>query len=89
MAADMERKALLVRERDPANRRHYRLRLTDKGRAVHARIGAEFHELYVRWFAAMTPAERDALLTGLSALVRVMRSDPTPRRGVSADETVR
>ena len=75
MAADLERKALLARERDPANRRLYRLRLTDTGRALHTRIGAEFHERQVRWFAALTPAERDALLTGLSALVRVMRAD--------------
>jgi DNA-binding MarR family transcriptional regulator len=76
MAADLERKALLVRERDPANRRVYRLRLTDSGRAVHARIGTEFHDRYVRWVAAMTPAEQDAFLTGLAAFVRAMRADP-------------
>jgi DNA-binding MarR family transcriptional regulator len=76
MAADLERKALLVRERDPANRRLYRLRLTDAGRAAHARIGTEFHGKYVRWVAALTSAERDALLTGLPALVRAMRADP-------------
>ena len=76
MAADLERKALLVRERDPANRRLYRLRLTDAGRAVHARIGTEFHGKYERWVAALTRAERDALLTGLPALVRAMRADP-------------
>jgi DNA-binding MarR family transcriptional regulator len=76
MAADLERKALLVRERDPANRRLYRLRLTDAGRAAHARIGTEFHGKYVRWVAALTPAEREALLTGLPALVRAMRADP-------------
>jgi DNA-binding MarR family transcriptional regulator len=78
MAADLERKALLVRERDPANRRLYRLRLTDAGRALHAHIGTEFHARYVRWVEAMTPAERDALLTGLSALVRVMRTERVP-----------
>ena len=75
MAADLERKALLVRERDPANRRVYRLRLTDAGRALHSRIGADFHERQIRWVEALTAAERDALLTGLSALVRVMRAD--------------
>jgi DNA-binding MarR family transcriptional regulator len=76
MAADLERKAFLVRERDPANRRLYRLRLTDAGRAAHARIGAEFHDRYERWVAAMAPAEQEALLTGLAAFVRVMRADP-------------
>jgi len=75
MAADLERKGWLVRERDPANRRLYRLRLTDAGRAMHARIGAEFHQSYVRWVAALTPDECDALLVGLSALVRAMRAD--------------
>jgi DNA-binding MarR family transcriptional regulator len=78
MAADMERKGFLVRERDPGNRRLYRLRLTDRGRALHADMAAAFHEHYVRWAAAMTPAEREALLTGLSAFVRVMREGPVP-----------
>lgn len=76
MAADMEHKGLLVRERDPANRRLYRLRLTDRGRAMHAGMASTFHEHYVRWVSAMTRVERDALLTGMAALVRVMR-DPT------------
>jgi DNA-binding MarR family transcriptional regulator len=35
LAAELERKGLLVRERDPDNRRLYRLRLTDAGRAAH------------------------------------------------------
>jgi DNA-binding MarR family transcriptional regulator len=78
MAAEMERKGLLVRERDPVNRRVYRLRLTDRGRALHASMASAFREHYVRWVAAMTPVERDALLTGLSAFVRVMRDGPGP-----------
>jgi len=92
MAAEMERKGLLVRERDPGNRRLYRLRLTDRGRALHASMASAFHEHYLRWVAAMTPAERDALLVGLSAFVRVMRAGPVPwnvhdhRPGPSAAE---
>jgi DNA-binding MarR family transcriptional regulator len=78
MAAEMERKGLLVRERDPANRRLYRLRLTDRGRAVHAGMRGSFHEQYVRWVAEMTPAEREALVIGLTAFVRVMRGGPVP-----------
>ena len=78
LAAEMERKGLLVRERDPGNRRLYRLRLTDSGRALHASMASAFHEHYLRWVAAMTPAERDALLVGLSAFVRVMRAAPVP-----------
>lgn len=74
LAAEMQHKGLLVRERDPANRRLYRLRLTDEGRALHARLGAAFHGQYARWISAMTRTERDALHTGLSAIIRAMRS---------------
>jgi DNA-binding MarR family transcriptional regulator len=80
MAADMERKGLLRRERDPANRRLYRLRLTDRGRDVHAGIGAAFHDHYLRWAAAMSDAEHRALVTGLPALIRAMRDDLAPWR---------
>jgi len=78
MVAEMQRKGLLVRQRDPGNRRLYRLRLTDQGRDLHASMASAFHERYVRWVAAMTPAENDALLLGLSALVRAIRADPAP-----------
>jgi DNA-binding MarR family transcriptional regulator len=72
MAAEMERKGLVVRERDPDNRRLYRLRLTDAGRALHRRMATAFHQHYERWVAVMTHHERDALLTGLPALVRAI-----------------
>lgn len=76
MAAEMERKGLLVRERDPGNRNFYRLRLTDRGRKLHAGMAADFHRQYVKWVAAMSDSEVEAALVGLSALVRVMREDP-------------
>jgi len=75
MAAEMERKGLLVRERDPDNRRVYRLVLTDRGRARHAQMAAVYHKQFLRWVAAMTHVERAALLMGLPALVRVIRED--------------
>src|SRR5215813_9693141 len=67
MAAEMERKGLLVRERVPHDQRQYRLRLTDLGRAVHAEMAAVFHHQFQRWAATMTRPERNALLTGLPA----------------------
>src|SRR6266540_1058299 len=91
LAAEMERKGLLVRERDPDNRRLYRLRLTDEGRAQHVRMASAFHEQYVRWISAMTEAERDALLTGLPALVRAIRSwaaSPLPVAGTDGQRAV-
>jgi len=85
MAAEMERNGLLVRERDPDNRRLYRLRITDEGRALHVRIASVFHEQYVRWVSTMTLAERDALSTGLSALVRAIRDEPALRKHPASD----
>lgn len=78
MAAEMERRGLLVREREPGNRRLYRLQLTDRGRDLHRRMGTGFHERYVRWTSAMTSDELDALLAGLAALVRAIRDEPRP-----------
>jgi DNA-binding MarR family transcriptional regulator len=78
MAAEMERNGLLVRQRHPGNRRLYRLRLTDRGRELHLGIAAAFHQQYLGWASAMTPAELDALLTGLAALARAVRGEPAP-----------
>jgi DNA-binding MarR family transcriptional regulator len=73
LAAELERKGLLARERDPDNHRQYRLRLTDQGRATHAQMATTFHKQYECWVTEMTPDERAALLTGLPALVRIIR----------------
>jgi DNA-binding MarR family transcriptional regulator len=73
MVGEMERRGLLVRERDSDNHRQYRLRLTEHGRAAHAGMRSNFHAQYERIVAAMTSAERAALLTGLPALVRAIR----------------
>ncbi|MDG4824602.1 MarR family transcriptional regulator [Asanoa sp. WMMD1127] len=78
MAAELERKGLLVRERDARNRNFYVLRLTDEGRRLHAAMAEGFHQQYERWVAAMTTAEVDAALVGLSALVRVMTGERSP-----------
>ncbi len=75
MVADLERRELLVRERDPGDRRNYRLRLTGAGRALHARMADAFHSLFLRWAGEMDPAEHAALLTGLTALVRVIHRE--------------
>jgi DNA-binding MarR family transcriptional regulator len=76
MVADLESKGLVERERDPSNRRTYRLRLTDAGRAFHRRVAAAYDGHFDKWTAAMTPAERKALRIGLPALIRVVRDIP-------------
>lgn len=74
LAAELARAGLLARERDPANRRYYRLRLTDRGRELHAQVATAFNTQYDQWAARLTPEEQDALLTGLPALLRAMRA---------------
>ena len=74
MAADLEQRGLLVRERDPDNRRLYRLRLTEAGRAVHESMAGSFHQRFVHWTGALSEAERTGLLTGLPALISVIRA---------------
>lgn len=75
LVAQMEQQGLIVRDRDPANHRFYRLQLTKKGVAAHARLRGELHDRHARLIARMTDAERKALLGGLRGLVRVLRED--------------
>lgn len=73
MAAEMERKGLLVRERVAHDQRQYRLRLTDLGRTVHTGMASAFHDQFEGWVTTMTDTERTALLAGLPALIRTIR----------------
>ena len=75
LVADLETDGLLKRERDPANRRLYRLEITEAGRRLHRQIAGVLHQRYDRWATEMTPAERNGLALGLPALLRVMRHD--------------
>jgi DNA-binding MarR family transcriptional regulator len=72
LAAGLERKGWLERVRDPANRRYYRLALTPAGESAAGRIGAHFSAQHHHLFAELTGEEREALLTGMSGLARVM-----------------
>lgn len=74
LAAGMERRGWLARERDPANRRLYRLRLTAKGRAAATRVGEDLHVRHAALFAALTPAERAGLALGLAGLIRAFQN---------------
>jgi DNA-binding MarR family transcriptional regulator len=73
LVAEMEAAGLLQRERDRDNRRYYRLRITARGRAAHARMADAFHGRYHRLISMMTARERDALSIGLPALIRALR----------------
>jgi DNA-binding MarR family transcriptional regulator len=89
LAASMERRGWLVRERDPANRRLYRLRLTPSGCEAAQRVGEDLRARHAALFAALTPAERAGLALGLQGLIRAFqtqldsgqRVEPPPRPG--------
>jgi DNA-binding MarR family transcriptional regulator len=70
LCAALERKNLIVRERDASDRRNLRLCLTDSGEAAAARLRQAWRAAHDRMLAAMTPTERRALLVGLTAFGR-------------------
>ena len=72
LAAALERREWLSRERDPDNRRLYRLRLTARGREVAVWAGGHFRAFHATLFEALTPAERAGLELGLTGLVRAL-----------------
>jgi DNA-binding MarR family transcriptional regulator len=74
LAAGMAERGWLSRERDAVDRRLYRLRLTDEGRDVAARVGAEISAHHGVVLAQLTADERHALGIGLGALVRVLEA---------------
>lgn len=69
----MERRGFVTRRRHPHNRRFTEVAITDHGRTVVNQLASDMLERHAHIFAEMTAAERKALATGLSALVRAMR----------------
>lgn len=74
LSAALERRGWLVRERDPANRRVYRLQLSGEGRAVADLLGADLRAHHEQLLGALTPGEREALAIGLAGLIRVVEA---------------
>ena len=74
LAAGMEGRGWLSREREATNRRYYRLRLTAEGQDVARRVGQDLRDHHAHLLDLLTPQERQALATGLTGLVRAMES---------------
>jgi DNA-binding MarR family transcriptional regulator len=72
LAAALEGRGWIARERDPDNRRYYQLRLTEAGRAAAARVGHDLRTHHAQLLAALTPDELKALSIGLSGLARAL-----------------
>ncbi|GAB3427515.1 MarR family winged helix-turn-helix transcriptional regulator [Flindersiella endophytica] len=71
IAAQLEARGWLVRERDPDNRRLYRVRLTEDGEHAGRHLHESMHQRHADLLGALSPKERDALRVGLSGLIRV------------------
>jgi DNA-binding MarR family transcriptional regulator len=72
LAGGLEERGWLVRERDPANRRFYRLRLTADGRAAADHVGQDLRRHHEKLLGELTAPEMEALTIGLRALGRAL-----------------
>lgn len=72
LAAGLESRGWLARERDPANRRYYRLRLTDDGREAADLVGKDLSAHHEHLLGELTPAELEGLTIGLAGLARAL-----------------
>ncbi len=72
LVAGLESRGLLVRARDPDNRRIVRLSLTPAGHRLHVDLADAMHDHQRSVLAAMTASERAALGTGLTGLLRAL-----------------
>lgn len=75
----LEREHLVVRERDPLDRRSVRVILTDKGRHVTEERLKTVNEIEERAFAGLTIEEREQLHDLLGRLLQDLPGPGTPR----------
>ena len=74
LAAGMETRGWLSRERESDNRRVYRLCLTATGQEVARRVGQDLSDNHAHLLGLLTPTERDGLAVGLAGLIRAMET---------------
>jgi DNA-binding MarR family transcriptional regulator len=70
LCSALEVKELVTRERDPANRRNVRVRITPSGATAAAGLRWFWRERHEQVLSAITPDEGRALLIGLAAVAR-------------------
>jgi len=66
---ELEQQGVVVRRRNPADRRSYALTLTPKGQTVQKRAARVFDAAADEFFDALEPAERQVLLDMLRRLI--------------------
>lgn len=66
---DLEAKGVVVRRRNPADRRAYSIQLTPSGRTVQKRAATAFDSAAAEFFAPLAPDEREVLAGMLRRLI--------------------
>jgi DNA-binding MarR family transcriptional regulator len=66
---DLEQQGVVVRRRNPADRRSYALSLTPKGRTVQKRAARVFDDAADEFFGSLKPAEQSMLADILHRLI--------------------
>jgi DNA-binding MarR family transcriptional regulator len=79
LAAGLEQRGWLIREREPEDRRLFRLSLTGEGRSAARRVGNHLRSRHAQLLNELTPAEREGLTLGLTGLVRALKAHQPPR----------
>jgi DNA-binding MarR family transcriptional regulator len=74
LVAGLVDRGWVSRERNPNNRRLYRLQLTPDGQATAKRIGKELRAQHTQLLNGLTPAERHGLAIGLAGIARVLKN---------------
>ncbi|HYW27441.1 MAG TPA: MarR family transcriptional regulator [Terriglobales bacterium] len=69
MIDELEQQGIVVRRRNPADRRSYALTLTPRGQTVQKRAARVFDAAADEFFEALEPAERQALSGMLQRLI--------------------
>ncbi|HEX4213787.1 MAG TPA: MarR family transcriptional regulator [Candidatus Dormibacteraeota bacterium] len=72
MVAGLEQRGCVARLRDPANRRHYQVTLTVYGQGLVEGMRSTMRDRHQRLLATLTSGEREAMETGIRALIRVL-----------------
>jgi DNA-binding MarR family transcriptional regulator len=73
LVAGLVKRGLVTRERKSDNQRFYQVGLTGHGRAVARQVAMDIRKQHGEILGAMTTGEREALTTGLTALLRELR----------------
>ena len=74
LIAGLQRRGWVTHQRAPSNRRWSQVALTDQGHAATRQLIEEFHQRHMEALSRLSQGERDALATGLTALLQALHA---------------